>query len=81
MNKISGNFTFQSLGLFINMAEHCDSNRQMIVDTCVYNSYEAEFKQHDMPALEALVQVREHPIIYTYFKNPNNDQISLGCGK
>ena len=40
------------------MVEHCDSNRQMIVDTYVHNSYEAEFAQSSTPALEALVQVR-----------------------
>ena len=41
------------------MVEHCDSNRQMIIDTYVHNSYEAEFAQPSTPALEALVQVRK----------------------
>ena len=53
------------------MVEHCDSNRQMIIDTCVHNSYEAEFAQPSTPALEALVQVRKSFIIASKIGMPS----------
>ena len=64
-------YLLQSLGLFINMVEHCDSNRQMIIDTYVHNSYEAEFAQPSTPALEALVQVRNSFMTTTCVGMPN----------
>ncbi|XP_033732446.1 wings apart-like protein homolog isoform X2 [Pecten maximus] len=50
-----------SLGLMINLVEHCEVNRRRLIDTKIDSPYEFEKRQKDIiPAPKALVQVFCH---------------------
>ena len=53
-------FPFQSLGLLINMVEHCSVNRRKLMDAQTKPSYDLaqEESSTEIPATKALVQVR-----------------------
>ena len=60
----------QSFGLMINMVEHCDGNRQQLVETEVSGSYDAEDSgSEETTAIEALIQVRR--VLYMQGMNQN----------
>ncbi|EEC15074.1 hypothetical protein IscW_ISCW011681, partial [Ixodes scapularis] len=70
-----------SLGLLINMVEHCESNRERLVNTETVGSFESVCDEMEMPAFNALMDVTlqkagkhmEHSIICAYIA------LLLGC--
>jgi hypothetical protein len=49
----------QSLGLLINLVEHCDVNRRKVIDAKTHRSFEFDClgNKETVPAAKALVQV------------------------
>ena len=52
-------FYLQSLGLLINLVEHCDVNRRKVLDTKTHRSFEFDClgNKNTVPAAQALVEV------------------------